>query len=121
MPEIVRQQKITFGEMRDSRRPRGPDLLLGLSLQPLGLHQRRSMARSRSAIGYRAAVNLPVLRQAWRRRPPGFRLERSGLTHDDFPDGTRRALTKPVGMRHGRIEGENDSWQKSQPLKKPVL
>ena len=32
------------------RRPRRPGLLLGLSLQPLDSHQRRSMARSRSVM-----------------------------------------------------------------------
>jgi hypothetical protein len=44
MPELARQKKITFAEMRAAGRSRSPDLLLGLQVQSLDHDQRRPMA-----------------------------------------------------------------------------
>ena len=71
-------QKITFGEMREIRRPRRAGLLPRPSLQPLRQDQRRLLAGPPSPVRHRGQVRVPGLRQARRGHQTGLSAGRMG-------------------------------------------
>jgi hypothetical protein len=82
MAALTRPQEDHLRRNALHRSVRDPDLLRGLSLQPLDRDQRRPVARSRPAFRSRGAARLQGLRQEGRRRSARFSLEGTARRSD---------------------------------------